>query len=450
MNEELRADVLNMVDQQQIEFINLQFTDILGMVKNVTIPADRLEDALDHGVWFDGSAIEGFARIAESDMYLVPDLATYAHVPWEQNAGVVTARLICDVYTTNGNPFAGDPRHVLSNILRQAADMGYAYKVGPELEFFLFKPGPDGRVIPTPYDNAGYFDVSTDQAAHVRNQMTKALRAFGINIEASHHEVAVGQHEIDLSYSDALRAADDTVTFRVTLKAIAQLNGLYATFMPKPIGELNGSGMHVHQNLMDLVTGQNVFYDSHDPYGLSKVGRQFIAGLLAHARGMTAVLAPLVNSYKRLVAGYERVNYEAPIYLSWGHTNRSALVRVPRTSKGRPHATRVELRCPDPSCNPYLAFAVMLAAGLDGIKRQLSLGEAAEEDLFRVDPRALGLEALPRSLGEALHALSEDEVIKAALGPHVYERFLDAKAQEWDSYCGYVTQWEIDRYLMMF
>lgn len=445
MNEELRADVLKKIIEQNIEFVNLQFTDILGVVKNVTIPAERFEAALDHGVWFDGSSIEGFARIVESDMYLIPDLTTYAPVPWGQQSGVATARLICDVYMPDGTPFAGDPRHVLASVVDRAADMGYAYKVGPELEFFLFKPGPDGQITPVPHDNASYFDGSSDLAAHFRNQMTKALRAFGIEVEASHHEVAVGQHEIDLSYGDAVRTADHTVTSRITLKAVAQMNGLYATFMPKPIGGINGSGMHVHQNLTDIVTGRNAFYDPHDPYGLSKVGRQFIAGLLAHAPGMIAVLAPLVNSYKRLVTGYE-----APVYLSWGRTNRSALVRVPRTSMGLPQTTRVELRCPDPSCNPYLAFAVMLAAGLDGIKRQLPLGEAAEEDLFRVDPRARGLETLPRSLGEALDALREDEVIQQALGPHVYERFLDAKVQEWDAYCGYVTQWEIDHYLTVF
>jgi glutamine synthetase len=264
-------------------------------------------------------------------------------------------------------------------------------------------------------------------------------------VDASHHEVAAGQHEIDLSYSDALRAADNTVTCRLTIKAIAQKHQLFASFMPKPIANVNGNGMHVHQNLNDLATGKNLFYDSQDPYGLSKVARHFIAGLLTHAPAMIAVLAPLVNSYKRLVPGYE-----APVYLSWGHTNRSALVRVPRASINRPYATRVELRCPDPSCNPYLAFAVMLAAGLDGIKRQLPLGEAAEEDLFHVDPRALGLEALPGSLGEALVALQKDEVIQAALGAHVYERFLDAKLQEWNNYRCYVSQWEINHYLAIF
>jgi glutamine synthetase len=356
-----------------------------------------------------------------------------------------TARVFCHVYTTHGKPFAGDPRHVLAKMLNQAAELGYSYKIGPELEFFLFKYDVQGRIKPLPHDDAGYFDVSTDQATSVRRQMVKALHAMDVRVGSSHHEVAPGQHEIDLDYSEALTAADNTVTCRLALKATAQLNGLYASFMPKPVASLNGNGMHVHQHLDDIATGQNVFYDPHDPYGLSRIARHFIAGLLAHAPGMTAVLAPLVNSYKRLVPGFE-----APVYLSWGHTNRSALVRVPRTSNGQGQTTRVELRCPDPSCNPYLAFAVILAAGLDGIKRELPLGEAAEEDLFHVDPRALGLEALPGSLGEALDALQADEVIQTALGPHVYERFLDAKLQEWNSYRSYVSQWEVERYLSIF
>lgn len=445
MSEEVRSEILQQIAEQHIEFVNLQFIDILGTVKTVTIPVEQVEDALNHGIWFDGSSIEGFARVAESDMYLVPDLATYSPIPWDQGKGEATARIICHVYTPHGKPFAGDPRYVLSRMLDQAAELGYTYQVGPELEFFLFKHDKHGRIAPIPHDDAGYFDVSTDQAINVRRQMVKSLQAFGVEVEASHHEVAAGQHEIDLAYSDALRAADNTVTCRITLKAIAQLQGLYASFMPKPLAGVNGSGMHVHQNLSDILTGKNVFYDPQDAYGLSKLARQFIAGLLAHARGMIAVLAPLVNSYKRLVPGFE-----APVYLSWGHTNRSALVRVPRVSLSRPFTTRVELRCPDPTCNPYLAFAVMLAAGLDGIKRQLPLGEAAEEDLFHVDPRALGLEALPGSLGEALDALKEDEVIQAALGPHVYERFLDAKSQEWNSYRCYVSDWEVERYLSIF
>jgi glutamine synthetase len=445
MNEDLRARILQQVEEWHIAFINLQFIDILGTVKTVSIPVGELEVALDHGIWFDGSSIEGFARVAESDMYLIPDLATFRPVPWDQEEGLASARLICHVYTTEGKPFAGDPRYVLAKMVNQAAELGYVYQVGPELEFFLFKYDDQQRITPVPHDEASYFDVSTDQATAVRRRMVQALQSFGVGVGSSHHEVAAGQHEIDLDYSDAMQAADNAVVCRLAVKAIAQMHGLYATFMPKPIVGINGSGMHVHQNLSDIATGRNVFHDPNDPYGLSKVGRQFIAGLLAHAPGMVSIMAPLVNSYKRLVPGFE-----APVYLSWGHTNRSALVRVPRTSIGRRDTTRVELRCPDPSCNPYLAFAVMLAAGLDGIKRELPLGEAAEEDLFHVDPRALGLEALPGSLGEAIEALQADEVVQAALGPHVYERFIDAKTQEWESYRCYVSQWEVDRYLSLF
>ncbi len=445
MTNDQRAELLTKVANERLAFINLQFIDILGMVKTVSIPVEGLEDALTHGVWFDGSSIEGFARIVESDMYLVPDVSTYARVPWDNEEGMITGRLICDVYTPDGRPFAGDPRQVLINAVHEAAAMGYEYVVGPELEFFLFRGGSDGKMAAWPHDDAGYFDLSTDQAIHIRREMVRALQSFGIGVDASHHEVADGQHEIDLRYSDALRAADHTVTSRVVIKAVAQLNGLYATFMPKPLMGVNGNGMHVHQNLLDRQTRQNVFYDPADFYGLSQKARQFIAGLLDHAPAMIAILAPLVNSYKRLVPGYE-----APVYLSWGRTNRSALVRVPRVSSGREQTMRVELRCPDPSCNPYLAFAVMLAAGLDGIRRELPLGEAAEEDLFHVDPRARRLEVLPRTLGEALEALRRDQVVQAALGVHIYERFLDAKQQEWEEYRTSVSQWELSRYLPIF
>lgn len=440
-----KEQILDLVKEQNVQFINLQFTDIVGIIKNVTIPINQLEDALDHGVWFDGSSIEGFARIAESDMYLQPDLDTYALIPWESEGDIVTARFICDVYTPNGDPFPGDPRRVLKNVLQEARDMGFEFNTGPELEFFLFKPGPDGRPQPVPHDDAGYFDVSTDYATHIRRQMVKALQGFGIVVEASHHEVAIGQHEIDFRYGDALRTADSAVTFRTTLKAVAQKNNLYATFMPKPIAGINGSGMHVHQSLADVKTGKNLFYGADDERGLSQLALNYIAGLLEHARGMCAVLAPLVNSYKRLVPGYE-----APVYISWGQTNRSALVRVPRITRGRTQATRIELRCPDPSANPYLAFAVMLKAGLDGIKRGLTPPPAAEEDLYHIDPRSRALETLPGSLGEALEELQRDEVVQAALGPHIYERFLEAKQQEWDEYRLYVSQWELERYLPIY
>ncbi len=445
MSDDPRHALLQRAEEQRVAFINLQFTDVLGMVKTVTIPRHALEDALGHGVWFDGSSIEGFARMVESDMYLVPDPATYSLVPWDQHEGLATARLICNIYTPDGKPFGGDPRHVLATVTRQAAELGFAFHVAPELEFFLFKSDEQGRPLPVPHDDAGYFDVSTDQATLIRRQMVRALQGLGIIVEAAHHEVAAGQHEIDLRHAEALQAADNTVTAKLALKAIAQHNGLYATFMPKPIASVNGSGMHIHQSLTDLVTGRNAFADPEDPYGLSATARHFIAGLLAHARGMCVILAPLVNSYKRLVPGFE-----APVYISWGRTNRSALVRVPRITTGRHQSTRVELRCPDPSCNPYLAYAAMLAAGLDGIRRKLPLKEAAEEDLFHVDPRARGLATLPISLGAALEALREDELMQATLGPYVFERFVDAKQQEWEGYRAYVSEWEVQRYLSIF
>jgi glutamine synthetase len=438
-------DILAAVKEQQVEFISLQFTDIIGMVKNVTIPVAQLADCLDHGVWFDGSSIEGFARIAESDMFLVPDIQTYAIIPWDQDEDLTTARMICDVYMPDGKPFAGDPRYVLRTALEEANRMGLVYNVGPELEFFLFKTDTTGQPSTDPNDVAGYFDVSTDMASHIRRHMVRALESFGIEVEALHHEVAIGQHEIDFKYGPALRTADHAVTFRMALKAVAQQHGLYATFMPKPLEGINGNGMHVHQSLSDAASGKNLFYDAEDPYGLSSTARHFIAGLLAHAKGMIAILAPLVNSYKRLVPGYE-----APVYLSWGRTNRSALVRVPRISPRRPQATRAELRCPDPSCNPYLAFAVMLKAGLDGIKRKLPLPEAAEEDLYQVDPRARQIETLPSSLGDALVELQRDDVIADALGPHVLERFVEAKTLEWESYRIAVSQWELERYLPIY
>lgn len=441
-----KEQILAKIEEHSVRFLNLQFTDIVGIIKNITIPISQIDAALDHGVWFDGSSIEGFARIAESDMYLVLDLDTFALIPWESTGDYTTARFICDVYTPDGQPFAGDPRGALKRVMADAHAMGYIYNTGPELEFFLFKPGPNGELKPIPHDAAGYFDVSTDYATHIRRQMVSALQNFGITVEASHHEVAIGQHEIDFEYGNALTTADNAVTFRTVLKAVAQLNGLYATFMPKPIAGINGSGMHVHQSFSDVETGKNVFYDGEGDRGLSQTALSFIAGLLDHAPGMTAILAPLVNSYKRLVPGYE-----APVYISWGRTNRSALVRVPRISAGRStQATRVELRCPDPSANPYLAFAVMLAAGLDGIKRGLQPPTAAEEDLYHVDPVARGLQTLPGSLSEALEALKQDSVIQAALGDHIYERYVEAKQQEWNEYRLYVSQWELDRYLPIY
>jgi len=430
---------------ENVRFVNMQFTDIVGNVKNVTIPADAFDDAVAHGVWFDGSSIEGFVRIAESDMYLVPDLSTFAVLPWDEPP-YVTARVICDVRTPDGEPFAGDPREVLRRVLREAEALGFRYFTGPEPEFFLFRRDAQGQPTLEPHDAAGYFDVPTDLGVHVRRQMVDALEALGIKVEAAHHEVAIGQHEIDFRYGDALATADNVVTLRVAVKAIAQRNGLYASFMPKPVSGINGSGMHVHQSLA-TPDGENAFVDVGSPLGLSEAALQFVAGQLAHARGLAAIVAPTVNSYKRLVPGFE-----APVYVSWARNNRSALVRVPRTSPGRPQSTRVELRCPDPSANPYLAFAVMLAAGLDGIRRGLTPPAPAEEDLYHLDEthRAeRNLATLPASLGEALDELAADEVVTRALGPHVFERFVEAKRLEWDESRLAVSAWEIERYFLV-
>jgi glutamine synthetase len=433
-----------LIKRNDIRFIRLQFSDIIGSSKQITIPVDHWDDAVTHGVWFDGSSIEGFARVAESDMYLTPDLDTFTVIPWEMDLS--TARVICDVRMPDGSPFEGDPRQVLRRQLDRAAKLGLEYFVGPELEFFLFKVHSNGDLLPlTPHDEAGYFDISTDLAHSVRRQMVDALTAMGIDVEASHHEVAAGQSEIDFRYGPALTAADSAITFRTTLKAVAQKNGLHCTFMPKPIAGVNGSGMHVHQSLWRRDGSDTAMHDPDSDYGLSQTALHFIGGQLTHAPGMTAILAPLVNSYKRLVPGYE-----APIYISWGRTNRSALIRIPRLTSGRYKSTRCELRCPDPSCNPYLAFAVMLAAGLDGINNKLEPPPPAEEDLYHVDGMRAGLETLPGDLGDAIEALKQDEIIQDALGQHVFERFVEAKMVEWSDYQRHVTKWELDRYLKVY
>jgi len=438
------ARVDEVIKRNDIRFIRLQFSDIIGIAKHVTIPIGHWDTAIGHGIWFDGSSIEGFARIAESDMYLVPDLDTFAVIPWDMDLS--TARVICDVYTPDGEPFDGDPRYVLKRQLQRAADMGLEYQVGPELEFFLFKRHANGSLLPLePHDQAGYFDVSTDQANNVRRQMVDALQALGINVEAAHHEVAVGQSEIDFQFGPALSTADNAITFRTTLKAIAQKNNLHCTFMPKPIAGISGSGMHVHQSLWNIRTKETLMYDAENEYSLSQQALYFIAGQLHHAKAISPIIAPLVNSYKRLVPGYE-----APVYISWGRTNRSALIRIPRVSQGRYKSTRCELRCPDPSANPYLAFAAMLAAGLDGIERRLPPPPPAEENLYHVDGVRAGLDMLPADLGQAIDALRQDEVIQAALGQHVYERYIEAKTQEWDEYRLYVSQWELERYLTIY
>jgi glutamine synthetase len=446
------ASAMELIEKAQadgIRFVQLQFTDILGIVKAVTIPIHRMEDSVKHGTWFDGSSIEGFTRIAESDQYLMPDMSTFAEIPWQKGEGPRgTARVICDVFTPRGEPFVGDPRYILRRQVERAKKLGYVVNMGPELEFFLFRR-ENGKIAPLPHDMAGYFDFSTDLAQEVRQDMVDALEAFGIVVEAAHHEVAVGQHEIDFEYSDALRTADNALTFKFTLKAIAQLHGLYATFMPKPIFGINGSGMHTHQSLYSIEKQRNAFADPDNKYGLSDVARSYMAGILAHARGMAAVLAPTVNSYKRLVPGYE-----APTYITWGRTNRSALIRVPMISPGKSiEGTRAEVRCPDPSSNTYLAFAVMVAAGLDGVERGLTLSDPVEESLFEMDSSRVaerGITELPGTLGEAIEALKEDAVVCEALGDHVLEHYVEAKTAEWNEYRTQVTQWELDRYLEAF
>jgi glutamine synthetase len=444
--------------EHNIRFVQLQFTDIIGHVKSVTIPLHQLAGSVQHGTWFDGSSIEGFTRIAESDQWLKPDMDTFAEIPWQPGHGTLgsgpmgsrgTARVICDVMTPGGQPFSGDPRGVLKRQLARANALGYVWNTGPELEFFLFRRDENGKIAPLPHDQAGYFDFSTDLAQEVRQDMVNALEAFGIRVEAAHHEVAPGQHEIDFEYADGLKTADHALTFKFTLKAIAQLHGLYATFMPKPIFGINGSGMHTHQSFYSMEERRNAFADPENQYGLSELARSYMAGILAHARGMIAVLAPLVNSYKRLVPGYE-----APTYLTWGRTNRSALIRVPKVSPGRSiEATRVEVRCPDPSSNTYLAFAVMLAAGLDGVEKGMTLADPVEESLYAMDATRIaekGIKELPGTLGEALDELERDDVICEALGEHVLSRFVDAKRAEWDEYRTQVSDWEVERYLDAF
>ncbi|MFH1222057.1 MAG: glutamine synthetase family protein [Candidatus Micrarchaeota archaeon] len=439
------TEIFERVEKDNVKFINMQFTDLFGVVKNVTIPAARLEDSLEYGTWFDGSSIEGFARIHESDMFLKPDAGTYAVIPWLNSPEGNTARFICDIYTADSKPFEGDPRYILKKAMKEAAELGYHYNTGPELEFFLFRK-ENGKLLPLPHDQGGYFDLSMDQAYEVRRDMTVAMAKFGIEVEAAHHEVAAGQHEIDFKYGDALRTADNATTMRFVLKAVAQKHGLHATFMPKPIAGINGTGMHVHQSLFK--GDSNLFFDGSDKYNLSQMARHFIAGQLKHISSMSAITSPLVNSYKRLTPGYE-----APVYISWATTNRSALIRVPAIHKDKPKAARVELRCPDPSCNIYLAFAVMLKAGLDGVKNKLEPSAAVEEDLYEFDNAKLaqlGIRQLPYSLWDALGEMKKSALVKEALGENIHKKYIEAKTAEWDEYRLQVTQWELDRYLEVY
>lgn len=433
--------VLAAIDEHKVRFVDLWFTDIMGMVKSVTVPSADVESVLRHGLHFDGSSIDGFARVAESDMVLMPDLSTFTVLPWDTGEES-TACLICSIHTPEGEPFIGDPRNALMRVLKQAEDMGYTYKTGMEMEFFLLRADASH----SPLDEAGYFDMTTDNARSIRRKMINTLEKMGIHVDSTHSEIGHGQHEIDFRYTKALMAADQMMMARVALKSLAQQHDLLCTFMPRPFNHLPGSGMHTHQSMHHCESDENVFADSSHEYGLSEIARYFLAGQLSHARAMCALLAPLVNSYKRL-----GTSFEAPVYVTWAHINRAALIRVPSVSPGRESHTRLELRCPDPSSNPYLAMAVMLQAGLDGIRQQMALPEPLEETLLtRSRSRLRQAEMLPTSLGEALEALSQDDVIMGALGPYISDRYLAAKRQEFEEYSRQVTPWEVQRYLTLY
>jgi glutamine synthetase len=429
-----------MVEEDDVEFIRLQFTDMFGNLKNVAITTNQLERALNNECMFDGSSIEGFVRIEESDMYLHPDLDTYVTFPWRPQQGKV-ARLICDVYTVDGKPFEGDPRYVLRKTLKQAEEMGYRFDVGPELEFFLYHMEENGQPTTISNERAGYFDLGPlDFGENARRDMVLTLEDMGLGVEASHHEVAPAQHEIDIKYDNALTTADNVMTFKLVARTIAKRHGLHCTFMPKPKFGVDGSGMHVNMSLTK--DGKNIFNDPTDKLGLSQEAYQFIAGMMKHMEGMTAITNPLVNSYKRLVP-----NYEAPVYIAWSACNRSPLIRIPAS---RGSHTRLELRCPDPSANPYLTLAVCLAAGLDGIKNKLTPPESIDRNVFELTPeerQSLGIRHLPANLSEAVDALEKSEFMKSVLGDHISKKYIEAKRVEWEEYRTQVTQWEIDQYL---
>ena len=440
MSRYTKQDIMRRIEEEDIEFIRLQFTDMFGALKNVAITSSQLEKALDNKCMFDGSSIEGFVRIEESDMYLYPDLDTFETFPWRPQQGKV-ARLICDVYKADGTPFEGDPRYVLRRVLKEAEDMGYHFNVGPECEFFLFHTDDNGMPTTISHEKASYFDISPlDLGENARRDMVLTLEDMGFEIEASHHEVAPAQHEIDFKYGPALKAADNIMTFKLVVKSMAKRHGLFASFMPKPLYGVAGSGMHTNMSLTK--DGKNVFDDPNGENGLSKEAYYFIAGIMKHIKGMTAVANPLVNSYKRLVPGHE-----APVYIAWSATNRSPLIRIP-ASRGA--GTRVELRSPDPAANPYLLLALCLAAGLDGIKHQVTPPKAVNGNIFELTEREMKrakIESIPANLHQAIVAMEADPFIKETLGTHVYTKYVEAKKAEWDDYRKQETQWEIDEYL---
>lgn len=436
-------DVLKRVKEDGVRFVSYQFSDVTGKVKSVDAPVERLQEALENGIWFDGSSVEGFARIQESDMHLRLDVDTYAVLPWTP-AHMRRARFFCDIYTPEEKPFPGDPRGNLKHMLAELKKKGMIFNVGPEPEFFLFLR--NDVVHPVPHDVGGYFDFSSDdEAAQVRTELIAALNSMGLEVEVGHHEVALGQHEIDFRFADALRTADNVMTLKYTVKAIAAQHNLIASFMPKPIFGINGSGMHCHQSLFDG-NGSNLFFDEKDAYHLSSIAYGFIAGQLKHARGFSAVVAPTVNSYKRLVPGYE-----APVYIGWAQTNRSALIRIPRYTEGQNKAMRAELRCPDPSCSPYLAFTAILAAGMDGVEQKLSppqpLNNVNVYHLSDEERLEKDIPELPASLLEALGELDHCEVVKQALGEDIYSAFRRAKLEEWENFRIHVTDWETEHFL---
>lgn len=436
-----KEDILRIVKEEDVKFIRLQFTDIFGTLKNVAITAEQIEKALDNKCMFDGSSIEGFVRIEESDMFLRPDINSFAIFPWKPEVGKV-ARLICDVYNPDGTPFEGDPRYVLKKVLKKAETMGFdTFNVGPECEFFLFLKNGDGSPTTITHDNASYFDLGpVDLGENARRDMCLALQEMGFEIEQSHHEVAPGQHEIDFKYNDALTTADAILTFKLVVKTIAYKHGLHATFMPKPIFGINGSGMHINMSLFK--NGINVFSGDNDSLKLSKEAYWFIGGLMKNIKSIVALTNPLVNSYKRLVPGYE-----APVYIAWSARNRSPLIRVPAA---RGDSTRLELRCPDPSCNPYLALAAILAAGLDGIENKIEPPAPINKNVYQMTDEQKSEEEiylLPGNLKEAIDEMSKSELVKEVLGDHIFTKYIEAKNKEWDEYRLRITQWELDQYL---
>ena len=440
MSKYSKQDIIRIVEEEDVEFIRLQFTDIFGALKNVAITSSQLEKALDNRVMFDGSSIEGFMRIEESDMYLYPDLDTFTIFPWRPQQGKV-ARIICDVYNADGTPFAGASRMVLKKQIDEAAKMGYSFNVGPECEFFLFHQDDNGQPTTITHEKAGYFDLGpVDLGENARRDMVLTLEDMGFEIEASHHEVAPAQHEIDFKYDEALTTADNIMTFKLAVRTIAKRHGLFASFMPKPKQGVSGSGMHINMSLSK--DGKNIFDDPSGELGLSKEAYYFIGGIMKHIKGMTAITNPLVNSYKRLVPGYE-----APIYIAWSATNRSPLIRIPST---RGEGTRVELRSPDPSANPYLALAVCLAAGLDGIRNQTMPPKGVQGNVFELTPEdkeRLAIDSIPADLHEAVEEFKKDELIQSVLGEHISRKFVEAKEAEWTQYRAQVTPWEIEEYL---